>query len=327
MQIRSFPKPPRGGKPDEVRPVSPDLQTANWDGTPLRRKKKDRFDKRRRETLFRTIAIGVLALIGMALIAVIGLNRDRVTNEAVWRDPSMDSFVPPIQTMLPPTEEEALDLVRTVLAMRTTGEFGARVRLSGMTAEQAVDFLQHREERDGKMRRMDWIGNMDANGIQIEAVQIVFENELIPVRRALLTPNKNGDWQVDMASLANWSSVPWDRFLSEPGREADLRVVVSRDNYFNGAYSSDREWSAFRLASPESQTLLIAYCEKDGKSLTALSNLLKESPYARVVLHVRKAEEPGNRQCEILSVLAEDWIVTETPFEERFQRGRSLSGE
>jgi len=328
MQIRSFPRPPREGKPDAIRPASPDQETVNWDGTPLRRKKKDRFDKQRQETLFRTIAIGLLALIGMASIAVIGLNRDRVSSEAVWRDPLMDSFASPIQSVLPPTEEEALGLVRTVLAMRTEGEFGARVRLNGMTAEQAVDFLQHLEERDGKVIRMDWIGNMDANGIQIEAVQIVFENETTPVRSALLTPNKNGDWQVDMASLANWNSVPWERFLNEPGREADLRVLIARDNYFNGSYSNDREWSAFRMASPESQTLLIAYCEKEGKSQTALSKLLtEESPYARAVVRVRKAEEPGNRQCEILSVLAEDWIVTETPFEKRFQGARPLSGE
>ncbi|OYV06155.1 MAG: hypothetical protein CFE26_07830 [Verrucomicrobiales bacterium VVV1] len=266
----------------------------------------------------------MLALIGMGVIAFVGLKRDRVVNDTVWRDPSADFFIAPVQSMVPPSEEEALELVRTVLAMTKTEQFGSRVHLNGMTAEQAVDFLVHREERDGKLKRMDWIGNMDANNIQIEAVQLVFEKETTPVRRALLTPNKNGDWQVDIASLANWNSVPWDRFLNEPGSEADLRVAIARDNYFNGEYSSDREWSAYRLVSPESETALIGYCRKDGPISLAISSLLKEAAFARVVLRVRKAEAPGNRQCEILSVLAEDWIVTETPVEGRFQKSRPL---
>lgn len=327
MQIRSFPRPPREGKPGSISPVSPDRNATNWDGTPLRRKKKDRFDKRRRETLFRTIAIGLLALIGMGVFVVVGLNRDRVMSDTTWRDPMVDRFIAPVQSAIPPNEEEALNLVQTVLAMTKAEQFGSRVRLGGMTPEQVVDFLVHREERDGKIKRMDWIGNMDANGIQIEAVQLVFENESRPPRRALLTPNENGDWQVDMASLANWNSLPWERFLNEPGREAELRVVIIRDNYFNGDYANDRDWSAFRLVSPESETPLIGYCRKDSPCLLAISNLLKEAVYARVVVRVRKAAVPGNRQCEILSVLAEDWIVTGTPVEARFQKGVPLSKE
>ncbi len=327
MQIRSFPRPPREGKPGSISPVSPDRNATNWDDTPLRRVKKDRFDKRRHETLLRTIAIGVLALIGMGVFVVVGLNRDRVMSDTTWRDPTMDRFIAPVQSTIPPTEEEALDLVQTVLAMTKAEQFGSRVRLGGMTAEQAVDFLVRREERDGKIKRMDWIGNMDANGIQIEAVQIVFENETKPPRRALLTPNKNGDWQVDMASLASWNSLPWEDFLNKPGSEADLRVVIIRDNYFNGDYASDRDWSAFRLVIPESEIALIGYCRKNSPALLAVSSLLKEAVYARVVVRVRKAAVPGNRQCEILSVLAEDWIVTETPVDARFQRGIPLSKE
>lgn len=320
MQIRSFPRPPREDKPGSVTPVPLDRNATNWDGTPLRRKKKDKYDKRRRETLFRTVAIGVLALIGMAIIMVVGLNRDRVKSDTVWRDPSADLFVAPVQTMIPPTEEEALDLVGKVLAMTKVEQFGSRVRLGGMTAEQALEFLRHREERDGKLKRMDWIGNMDSNGIQIEAVQMVFEDETKPPRRALLTPNKNGDWQVDMASLANWNSVPLERFLAEPGSEADLRVVIARDNYYNGDYSSDQEWAAFRLVSPESETTLIGYCPKDGPVDLAISRLLKEAVYCRVALRVRKAVVPGNKQCEILSVLSEDWIISGPPLEARFQK-------
>jgi hypothetical protein len=321
MQIRSFPRPPREEKPGSISPVSPERNATNWDGTPLRRKKKDRFDKRRHETFLRTIAIGFLALIGMGVFVVVGLNRDRVMSDTTWRDPSVDRFIAPVQSTIPPSEEEALELVQTVLAMTKAEQFGSRVRLGGMTAEQAVDFLVHREERDGKIMRMDWIGNMDANGIQIEAVQIVFENETRPPRRVLLTPTKNGDWQVDMPSLANWNSMPWEKFLNEPGSEADLRVVIVRDNYFNGDYANDRDWSAFRMVSPESEIALIGYCRKDSPALMAISSLLKEAVYARVVVRVRKAEVPGNRQCEIISVLAEDWIVTETPVEARFQKG------
>ena len=104
-------------------------------------------------------------------------------------------------------------------------------------------------------------------------------------------------------------------------------MVIARDNYFNGDYASDRDWSAFRLMSPESEIALIGYCKKDSPSLQAISRLLNEVSYIRVAVRVKKAAVPGNRQCEILSVLAEDWIITDTPVEGRFQMARPLSRE
>ena len=321
MQIRSFPRPPRGGpgsRPDSVEPVPADEASVDWGGKPLRRKKKkDGSAKRRRETLLRTIAIGVLALAGMGGIAFIGLSRDRVVSDAVWRDPTVELQLQRVDVVIPLSEEKALDLVRTVLNARSVDELRGLVRLKDISAAEAVDFLAGMEKKDGKISRMNWIGNMDSNGIQIEGVEILYQKEDVRPRRALLTPDEKGTWQVDLAALAGHNTIAWDKIISEPEVHADLRVIIGHDNYYNGRFSNDREWASFAMIGAETSTLLIGYCPVESETNRALMILLRDQRAIRAIIRIRKTDASGSRQCEIVSILAEDWILTDTPFEKR----------
>ena len=320
MQIRSFPRPPRGGpgsRLDAVKPVPVDEASLDWGGTRLRRKKKDSSAKRRRETLLRTIAIGVLALMGMGGIAFIGLSRDRVVSDAVWHDPTTELQLQRADVVIPLSEEKALDLVRTVLSARSVDELRGLVRLKDISAAEAVDFLVGMEKKDGKISRMDWIGNMDSNGIQIEGVEIVYKNEKVRPRRVLLTPDEKGTWQVDLAALAGHNTTAWDKIISEPEVHADLRVMIGHDNYYNGRFSNDREWASFAMIGAETTTLLIGYCPVESETNRALMILLRDQRAVRAIVRIKKTDAPDSRQCEIVTILAEDWILTDTPFDKR----------
>jgi hypothetical protein len=228
---------------------------------------------------------------------------------------------------MPLTEDDALLLVKKVLAARSPEQLGDGARLKDISTGAALEFLATLEERNGKITQLNWIGNMDSNDIQIEAVEIMFAKENVKPSRALLTPNKSGVWQVDLASLAATCSEPWQEVISEAKTQADLRVVIARDNYYNGRFASDREWSAYGMASPESDTLIIGFCPRDGEIDRILNSLLKENRGIRAMVRIRKNDQPNSRQCEIISLLAEDWILTDTPLGERGSGSISKSGE
>ncbi len=293
----------------------------------MRRRKKEASQKRRSETLLRTIAVGVVAVFGLIGATYVGLTRDRSSSAAVWHDPNSQLFTPRDQAVTPLSEDQALALVKKVLAARSSAELNDLVRLRDISASEAVQFLTELEQKRGKVLRLDWIGNMDANGIQIEAVEIHFENETVKPLRALLTPNPQSIWQVDLAALSAACSKPWDKVLSEAKIQADLRVFIAQDNYYNGRFLSEREWAAYTLASPDSDATLIGYCQRGSETQRILNASLKSSRAIRAIVRVRKNDPTPTRLCEIISFLAEDWIMTDTAFDERQTDGSSNVGE
>lgn len=326
MKIRTFPRPPRGNpvtKPGAVEPVIPQISALDWDRSMMRRRKKDSSVKRRRETLLRTIAIGVVAIFGLIGVVYVGLTRDRSASAAVWRDPNSELFTPREQAVTPLSEDQALGLVKKVLAARSAAEISESVRLRDISASEAVQFLTELGQKRGKVSRMEWIGNMDANGIQIEGVEIYFENESSRPLRALLTPNERSVWQVDLAALSAACSKPWEKVVSEAKIQADLRVFIAHDNYYNGRFLSEREWAAYTLVNPDSDNTLIGYCQRGSETQRVLDASLKSSRAIRAIVRVRKNDPAPTRLCEIISFLAEDWILTDTAFDERQSDGAS----
>jgi hypothetical protein len=320
MQIRSFSKPRREGP--AARSRGSELLTAQGratgrDGVLVRHRKKERSGKLRRVTVLRMFGIGLLAVVVLAGIVIFGLSRERVVSDAVWHDLSAGLYVPSDQAVMPLSEEKALELVRKVLNARSVQDLAGNVRLKDSSAIEAVDFLKRLEQENGKISRMNWIGNMDSNAIQIEAVEIFFTKELARPRRVLLTPDEHGVWQADLAALEGRSSMAWDEIIHEPAVAADVRVLVAHDNYYNGRYSDDHEWEAYALANPNSEVILIGYCRRSSEAHRILTTLLTEMRAARAIIRIQKTDLPESRQCEIESILAEDWILTDSPLDER----------
>jgi hypothetical protein len=291
MQIRSFSKPRHeapAAKPIEGELLTLEGSVTGREGVQVRHRKKARSGKSRRETLLRTLGIGALAVIILGGSVYFGLSRDRVVSDAVWRDPSAGLYVARDQAVMPLTEEKALELVRKVVNARSVQDLAGNARLKDITAIEAVDFLKRLEQENGKISRMNWIGNMDSNAIQIEAVEIVFTNEQSRPRRVLLTPNEAGVWQADLAALEGRSTMAWDAIIREPAVAADVRVLVARDNYYNGRYSDDREWVAYALAKPDTEVILIGYCRRASETNRILTTLLRETRAARAIIRIKK---------------------------------------
>lgn len=221
----------------------------------------------------------------------------------------------------PPSDVEAVAIVKDGLAVRDAGKVSDYFRLGLSTAEEAIAFLDGLELSDGKLGELDWLGNMDANHLLIEGVLVTFKTESKPRNRvALLTPDRDGKWQIDFDAFARKTQPALTDILGKKVEKGLMRVYVAAETYYNGPFSDDSRWVSFGLASSDSEEVLLGYCEVGSPQAAAMKSLLsKDSPMIRATVEVSRVEGALPRQFLISKVIAEDWVVGPKPFEDRFK--------
>lgn len=219
-----------------------------------------------------------------------------------------------------PSEGEALALVTEGLAVRETGKIEEYFRIGSASLKEVVDFLEGLEVREGLIERYEWMSSVDANGLLIDGVSIHFKGEDKPRSRlALLTPDATGSWKIDFGALARTSVPTWDDLVAKGSETAEVRVEVVRDSYFNGYFKDDEQWICYAMNSPEDDRILWGYCRSQSSQAAAMTWIFsKRANKARVTLKIRRADASEPRQYEISKVLAEDWVLGKTPFDEGF---------
>lgn len=217
-----------------------------------------------------------------------------------------------------PAEEEALDLVRKALAIRDEKEVPNHFRQGGASPSEVVGFLRRLHETDGEPVALEWLSSMDANGMLLDGVMVSHASaELGAKRLAFLTPNEKGRWLVDFEAFARVATPSWQDLLQKGAPQAIVRVLMAGDNYFNGPFREEEGWLAYGLASPDIEEVLTGYVRKGSPQAEALSWIFSnEHAIKRATLEIRRVEGGGPRQFEISRVLAEDWVVSGTPFDE-----------
>jgi hypothetical protein len=226
-----------------------------------------------------------------------------------------------------PGEDEAADIVRSAMGTRDPGLVQNRIRPGDAAPSEVVAFMAATEERDGGIGQLLWLGGLDVEGMQVEGVLVEFTGRTPPVHRlALLVPDEVGVWKLDFEAFARWSRPSWGDLLEKRAERARVRVLVARDNYYNGPFMDENQWLNFALAAPELQGLLpdgietlSGYCRKESAQAKALERIFEQGDRTRrVTLEIRRNDEAGDRQFEITRVLAADWLMPPTAFDERF---------
>lgn len=116
--------------------------------------------------------------------------------------------------------------------------------------------------------------------------------------------------KVDFESYARHGSVPWDDLLSGRVAAADeVRLFVSRGEYYNFGFSDDGQWSNFVARTPDLDVDLQVYALRGSPEETTLNQLTANGP-APVTLAVRSVDQSHKRnQLEVTRVLAPAWVV------------------
>lgn len=100
----------------------------------------------------------------------------------------------------------------------------------------------------------------------------------------------------------------------EPGREAEMRLVVAPANLYNSWFSDD-EYASLRLSIRELDEPLWGYVRRDSECGRAILDLLDEDSLfftekneVRLTLRLRRAGEGPRPMFEVVEVIDRDWV-------------------
>lgn len=220
-----------------------------------------------------------------------------------------------------PTEDEAIAIAEAGMTLRNPERVEAYFRPGISKPGEIIKFLEDRELEEGAIVEYSWIGSMSANGMAIEGVLVNYAGKDKPRNRvALLVPDETGTWKIDYDAFARVVKPPLEDLIEDRESKGMARVYVAHDTYYNGPFNDDTKWSCYGLASPDVEEVLLGYCEKNSAQDSALKRILsKGGQMARAMVEIQRAENALPRQFIISSVLAEDWVMGEKPFDATFQ--------
>jgi hypothetical protein len=227
-----------------------------------------------------------------------------------------------------PTEEESLAIVRAALEAKDEAAVLANFRLGATKPTEVLEFLRQQEVKYGAWNLGTWIGSVDFNNTLMESVLVKHakDGKNALTRMAFLTPDDQGIWRLDFESFARKCEPSWETFVSGEANEGVVRVWLSEDNYYNGQFLNDSEWICYSLGRVDSDINLYGYCRRNTPQKIAMDRIISRLQMAgkntksqcRATLAISRSQEAKGmqkRQFEIVRVLAEEWLLTDKPFD------------
>lgn len=226
-----------------------------------------------------------------------------------------------------PSEQAAVESVKRALLVRDPAMVSKYFRIGSTDPGAVVAFLENMAKTEGPVAGYSWLSSMDHNGLLIDGVVVKGKRGYSPTNRlALLTPDETGKWQIDYDAFARTCKPAWNGEPDPNYTGGLIRVFVAKDRYYNSVFASDSQWSCYRLFSPDWKEFILGYCRQNTPELAAITRIMDnahaagENPGAiRVVLEIVRVEGAEPRQFRIARVLAEDWVMSATPFDESFK--------
>lgn len=299
---------------------------------------RDRFVTLARKSW--SIVIGAVALIAIVLAFVVWvkpmLNREKDTTE---RDrQAAEKRVRKTFRFPALTELEAQALVTKALAARKPSEIEASVRCGPLSQTEAAALLTSLAQADGPIMERVWLGSTDNSSMQTDGIELRFKrpesalfpgepattansfpNEEVFSRMAILTPDEQGVWRMDLPAYAQLCVPAWEKFQADKSIEsAVVRVLLGRDNYYNGPFIDEKEWQAYSFSINQSGESFVGYGKRGSAQNRALHLIWRRAqhPVVRVTLEIRRLPDTDFRQFLISRVFAEDWAVGPVPMDE-----------
>ena len=274
-------------------------------------------------------AFVALTVVGVALWSWLQEYMPQDDDAALKSQPAPEIQERVVSRFESPTEAVALDRVKQALQMRDPSQVAEYFHLGSASPAVVAGFLRDMEQADGAVTGYQWLSSMDANGLLLDGVTV---NTLAAgkprYRLALLTPDASGNWKIDFDAFARTVKPAWSEFMSpvKPAEQGLVRVMLVQDNYYNGVFKDEARWICYKIASPDVDNDMLAYCRKGSPQAQALARIESDrwvlagagSP-SRATLQIRRVAGAESRQFEITRVWAEDWAMSATPFDQNFR--------
>lgn len=112
---------------------------------------------------------------------------------------------------------------------------------------------------------------------------------------------------VDWDCYARHCSAPWQEILSGKPVEAEVRVFLTPDDYYNFDFADESVWKCFLLRSADLEDPIRAYTRIGSEAERSLS----DPPEGEMRATLRIKLSPGqsaHHQCEILELVTHGWV-------------------
>lgn len=116
--------------------------------------------------------------------------------------------------------------------------------------------------------------------------------------------------KIDWESCVGWPEVPWDKLLeTKPRKPTLVRAMVKWVDDYNFGFSDENAWRSYRLLSPDGETMLYGYVERN----SLLDQRLRPGEAAATVavtlkIRFRENEQAAN-QAVIEEIVSDGWVV------------------
>lgn len=116
--------------------------------------------------------------------------------------------------------------------------------------------------------------------------------------------------KIDWESWVGWSEMPWIDFLKiKPTEPKLVRVMLKWVDYYNFDFFDEKKWRAYRLTSPDGETMLYGYAARN----SLLDQRLRPGEPGTTVAVMLKIHFPENAQKDnqviIDEYVSDGWVV------------------
>lgn len=279
----------------------------------------ERFD---RKLLVKVSLVYMVISVGIILAAVILYIRNTHRSQSSNGDPS---FVPGLiegwadDTMETLKPDMAVEIVRAALGNRDpmlVADFFSFGCSAGDTQE-VITLLEDLHTNEGSPDGLESLGGKLASGRLAEEVMVTSEKDGRMSKRLVQLFLKDGKWRIDLDSYTRHTIPGWEDILGQRCDVATVRVFVTADSYYNGDRYVEKSWKCYALISPDVDEILFGYAARGSIQEKAMERIIsKEEEVHRAALKILIPKTQGRMQFEISQVLADDWFIGESLFEE-----------
>ena len=221
-----------------------------------------------------------------------------------------------------------IDLVTRALSVESPHKLSRFFHLNGLDETEAFNYLQSLNIPSREQLRFTSLSK-DQGSRGYDGVVLEWRDGIKTKSRTVaVTRNGEGELKVDYDAFAHRCEPAWNVMVREQ-KGGKARVILSKDNYYNGQYQEE-DWLCYRLRNLGSEQYIYGYVRKDTPQDNALEEITRSinthsvrkdrngNPIFYAYLKIEKQGGSLDRQYKISRVLAGDWVMTNTALDETF---------
>lgn len=239
---------------------------------------------------------------------------------------TIDPDTPQLQRL---ATEVVVNRTKQILASNKPDQLAPFIRPGELTPKQVIEQLQSLEEEHGTPKEPRWLGAVDSLAHPVDTLVVDYPDRHQRLMDFMV--DDSGEWRADMDAYLQLCLPPFTELLSGANEEGTVRVIATRDTYYNRLYSDDSAWVCYSLRADAKTEAIYGYCRTDSRIMNHLLKIeakasakvagnsgspSRKNQGFRLTLKIKRDPDSARNQFEITEVLSDTWSTPEKPLGE-----------